>query len=303
MSIESSKLVNLGGAQVLYNDLRSRVESNASSVIDDTTSTGDTDKTWSADKLVSQFGGKLNRIDPDISSSINMGRKESTTKGANSTAIGRNVTASGDNTVAEGRETVASGANSHVEGYNSQATGNYSHAEGGDEFAGMGSVASGKSSHAEGSRTVASGDRSHAEGNGTTASGSAAHSEGNNTTASGQYSHAEGTSCTASGKYSHAEGMGTIASRDSQHVFGEYNVEDTYGLSGTRGAYVEIVGNGDNNSNRSNIRTLDWSGNQWLAGSIEPVGGIILKSSTSGSSKRFLITVNDNGVLSAEEIT
>lgn len=35
-----------------------------------------------------------------------------------------------------------------------------------------------------------------------------------------------------------------------------------------KGTYVEIVGNGTNNNNRSNARTLDWSGNESLAGSL-----------------------------------
>ena len=46
MSIEASKIVNLGDAQVLYNDLRGRIKGG----IDDTKGIGDTDFVWSADK-------------------------------------------------------------------------------------------------------------------------------------------------------------------------------------------------------------------------------------------------------------
>lgn len=38
--------------------------------------------------------------------------------------------------------------------------------------------------------------------------------------------------------------------------------------AGTRGTYVEMVGNGGNDSNRSNARVLDWQGNEKLAGSL-----------------------------------
>lgn len=136
---------------------------------------------------------------------------------------------------------------------------------------GFNSRASGEAAHAEGSNTVASGDFSHAEGDGSAASGETSHAEGCSI-ASGDYSHSEGAGDTeASGDISHAEGYGTIAQRKSQHVFGEYNIADTTGADGTvRGTYVEIVGNGTSNlnSDRSNARTLDWNGNEVLAGKL-----------------------------------
>lgn len=130
-------------------------------------------------------------------------------------------------------------------------------------------VAIGAYSHAEGVGTTASGYISHAEGSRTTASGSFSHVEGSNTTASGDTSHAEGNETVASGSYSHAEGVGTKANHKSQHVFGEYNVSDPSSANSySRGTYVEIVGNGEDDSNRSNARTLDWSGNESLQGSL-----------------------------------
>lgn len=113
------------------------------------------------------------------------------------------------------------------------------------------------------------GTKATAEGVETTASGNYSHAEGNNTTASGTVSHAEGNYTTASGVYSHVEGVGTTAQRYSQHVFGEYNILDTTGSStNVKGSYVEIVGNGTADSARSNARTLDWSGNEVLAGKL-----------------------------------
>ena len=112
----------------------------------------------------------------------------------------------------------------------------------------------GLTSFASGYNVEASKTCSHAEGYSTKASGSSAHSEGSDTTASGNYSHAEGNS--------------TIANHRSQHVFGEYNIADPSAeMAYNRGNYVEIVGNGTEDT-RSNARTLDWDGNEWLAGKL-----------------------------------
>ena len=154
----------------------------------------------------------------------------------------------------------------------------------------------GSYSFAEGRMITASGDSSHAEGQGTIASGGVSHAEGQGTIASGVYSHAEGQGTIASGGVSHAEGQGTIASSDHQHVQGVYNIEDGYGV------YIHIVGNGLNSNKRSNAHTLDWSGNAWFAGTVEGTA-VIVKSSTAGSSKKFKITVDDSGTISAAEVT
>lgn len=74
----------------------------------------------------------------------------------------------------------------------------------------------------------------------------------------------------AQGDYSMALGNGTEAFGRGQFVFGEYNDYDLTGFNGSndsRGEYVEIVGNGDGDV-YSNARTLDWNGNQVLAGKL-----------------------------------
>lgn len=181
---------------------------------------------------------------------------------------------------AEGGYTVASGVWTHTEGYGTRATSGQSHAEGQFTQAlavdahseGYSTTASGVGAHAEGGKTVASGKYAHAENYSTIASGNYSHAEGYNTNASGSLSHASGHTTTASGLLSHAEGWNTIASRESQFVFGELNIEDTEGTSDSRGKYIEIVGNGTEEENnvvtRSNARTLDWSGNETLAGKL-----------------------------------
>ena len=186
------------------------------------------------------------------------------TMGAGAVAEGNSTQARGQNSHAEGQTTLASGNCSHAEGISTTASGDYgAHAEGG------GTTASSGCAHAEGGGTIASGQNSHAEGQTTLASGNCSHAEGNGTTANGNYSHAEGISTTASGIYSHAEGSYTIANHRAQHVFGAYNIADpSTELATAKGNYIEIVGNGTGTSVRSNARTLDWSGNEVLAGKL-----------------------------------
>ena len=174
------------------------------------------------------------------------------------------------------------GSNSHTEGYSSTAS----------EFC----------AHAEGDHTVASGDCSHAEGNSTKASGNNSHAEGNSTKASGNNSHAEGDHTVASGDCSHAEGM--------------YNIDD-----GANSDKLHVVGNGKYNK-RSNAHTLDKSGNAWYSGDVY-VGSTSGTNRDAGSKKlateayvddtklviaspggkKFKITVDDTGALSATEVT
>ena len=147
---------------------------------------------------------------------INVGRKASTTVGAYSTAEGYQTTASENSSHAEGYQTTASGGTSHAEGLQAEASGESSHAEC------YRTTASGDNSHAEGQSTTASGIVSHAEGADTAASGFCSHAEGESTNANGDDSHAEGFFTEASGKYSHAEGKYTTASGESSHAEGGY---------------------------------------------------------------------------------
>lgn len=130
-------------------------------------------------------------------------------------------------------------------------------------------VASGQYAHAEGFHTKATGNFSHTEGFKTEAYNNGSHTEGSQSKALANCAHAEGLATLASGVNSHAEGKGTIANRCSLHVHGEYNAYDTGGAAASdRGTYVEIIGNGTDDNTRSNARTLDWNGNEALAGSL-----------------------------------
>lgn len=177
--------------------------------------------------------------------------------------------------------TITGGYGGHAEGYKTEV--NNGSDEGGHAEGYQTSVEGGYGAHAEGRNThVYSASGGHAEGYSTMVYGSGgdsfgAHAEGYETEVgkyeNGAYrgadaAHAEGYKTKAQGYYSHASGHGTIANSLSQFVFGEYNIEDPtiYGVV-SRGTYVEIVGNGSSIS-RSNARTLDWNGNEWLAGKL-----------------------------------
>lgn len=82
----------------------------------------------------------------------------------------------------------------------------------------------------------------------------------------GVNSSAMGDNVEAMGRSSYAEGMRTVASSDYQHVQGKYNSIDD------ENRYAHIVGNGSDETNRSNAYTLDWKGNSWYKGGVF-VGG------------------------------
>ena len=200
---------------------------------------------------------------------------------------------SGSYAIAENYSTIASGVAAHAEGQYATASGDCSHAEG------YSTRASGEYAHAEGYHTEAPGNEAHAEGYYARAQGVQSHAEGFISTASGGAAHAEGIYTAATGRASHAEGHSTDAAYRSQHVFGEFNIRDEAGTDHDfRGNYVEIVGNGyfDNGEHRSNARTLDWNGNEWLAGSLT-LGSNTLTSVNLG---RILDILDDVDSLKAQ---
>lgn len=180
---------------------------------------------------------KMNTENPTGSGSLSINRKQGSTVGENSIAIGTDCIASGASSVALGSSTTASGFGSY----------------------------------AIGSGTVASGDISHASGQDSKATGFAAYATGSGE-ANGDYAFASGYSI-ADGNYSYAAGNGTWAVGRSQTVIGEANLEDSATDAATRGTYAFIIGNGDMDAGEySNAATVDWSGNAWVAGNVY-VGG------------------------------
>jgi len=224
-----------------------------------------TDVQGALDEIVASGGSDPNKMDkanPTGTGTFTMNtRVTSQGTGNYSFVAGDSNEASGDYSVAMGLHCAAFQDWANAGGYRCIASNYASHAEGSE------TIASGSHSHAEGSETTASGSHSHAEGSETTASGNHSHAEGSETTASEEDSHAEGHRTTASARHSHAEGYYTKASSYYQHVSGKYNVEDD------QDTYAEIIGNGTADNARSNARTLDWSGNETLAGDLYFNGG------------------------------
>lgn len=132
-----------------------------------------------------------------------------------------------------------------------------------------------------------------AVGNRNEASGAAASAFGYRTAASGQYAESHGAITEASGMISTTHGYHTVANHKSQFVFGEYNAADESSENAnSRGNYVEIVGNGAKNS-PSNARTLDWQGNESLAGGITLGKGTADEVTLSAAQlKQLLATLN-----------
>lgn len=85
-----------------------------------------------------------------------------------------------------------------------------------------------------------------------------------NRPAIGHFSFSSGYATSAQGHYSATFGLGTVANGGSQTVIGSYNAIDVKQLF--------IIGNGQQESDRSNAFTVDWDGNVKAAGSITASG-------------------------------
>jgi hypothetical protein len=222
-----------------------------------------------ADTLTLNAGGLVNLTGDATNDSVTISVDPNHTHDASDIVSGilpaeRGGTQNGNGYIQMGQKSGTTvGFCSTAEGLQTQSLGLYCHAEGYATTAGT---------------TASNSAYAHSEGQNTTASGNASHSEGSYTTSSGGSSHAEGSNTVASGRYSHSEGWYTTANHRSQHVFGEYNTADNSSAEGFgRGNYVEIVGNGASESARSNARTLDWSGNEWIAGTLTQASDARLK--------------------------
>ena len=96
---------------------------------------------------------------------------------------------------------------------------------------------------------------------------------------------ASGDNSIASGQYSHAQNIGTIAASRAQTALGRFNIGDT------NGTYALMVGNGTDDSNRSNALTVDWDGKVKM--------GQILTIHSLPSSSAQIDTSTNNGAASS----
>ena len=192
--------------------------------------------------------------------------------------------------------------------------GNYSVAEG------LGSLATGYCSHAEGGSNTYVGDKmievpcavgifSHAEGKGTRAVGNSAHAEGNQNSAIGRFSHAEGSICRARGETSHAEGYGTTASGSYTHAQNErttagYQSQTAIGkYNDNQSNNAFEIGNGTLSA-RSNAFTVDWNGNVDASGDVTDGSGNVLSSKADTSSVPTATSdlTNDSGFITLSDL-
>ncbi len=127
--------------------------------------------------------------------------------------------------------------------------------------AGFGTKAKGDYSFAMGEEAEALGLRTISLGNKTRATGSTSIALGAETVSMGQSSFATGSRSKAVGNYSTAMGRETIAQGRASTVIGQYNLPlDDSDLSADT-ARLFIIGNGTNNSSRSNALVVQKSGN------------------------------------------
>lgn len=200
--------------------------------------------------------------------------------GQASTALGNGAMAIGDYATAMGSFTTAGGIASTAMGEETMALGDWSTAmgyytEAGTEVAGkystaMGyrTIAGGQASTAMGWSTEAAGDYATAMGQNTLASSFGSTVMGFNTQAYGLQATAMGAGTQANGSYSTVMGFSTTAQAYISVVLGRHNIIAGNPTSWDQDDPILVVGNGSDNSNRSNAFTLLKDGSLTIAGGL-----------------------------------
>ena len=150
--------------------------------------------------------------------------------------------------------------------------------------------------------STASGDYAAAMGNGTTATGNNSTSMGDNTTASGSASTSMGWWSTASGSASTAMGRFTRASDYASLVIGYYN---SSGSSVTNSATsfntantAFVIGNGTDDSNRSDAFKVMFNGDTYVSGSLF-LGGTEITASVAELNLLDGVSTIGDGILAS----
>ena len=119
----------------------------------------------------------------------------------------------------------------------------------------------------------------------------------------GDYSQAFGELSEANGDDSYVSGFWLLSVYKGEHVFGKYNDYSHGNVNKTNaqqyGPYVEIVGNGTgaNPEYRSNARTLDWNGNEKLAGSLTLGMGTVDAATITPAQLKALLNLIGGGAI------
>ncbi len=188
----------------------------------------------------------------------------------NNGSSGYNAVSVGENIMKNTRSTFAIGTENEIASQLGVAIGQLNVISGDvGKALGRSNIVSGIAAIAIGEANKASGSYSVAIGRQNTTSEYCAIAIGYYNTASAEHAFSSGIGSVASGGASTAIGCFVIANHLGQIALGMYNEADPSTASvAQRGNYVEIVGNGTGENARSNARTLDWNGNEALAGSI-----------------------------------
>ena len=245
---------------------------------------------WTETTVEQIIDDKADKTDTVLETTLSRGRKASTAKGYRSLAFGNDVTASGNDSQAVGNETIASGYAAFAEGNATEAIGQASHVEGSNN------IASGLTAHAEGIFSVASGSYSHAENARNKSGGDGSHTEGFSNITNATASHVEGMNheVDASQKGVHVGGVNATVPTTTGKTIVFHAIDPATGQRDQSktstfvlGQFAELIGNGNSESDRSNARTLDWDGNEYLAGNVyvncnaDSTGGTMLQSGMS----------------------
>ena len=160
-------------------------------------------------------------------------------------------------------------------------------------------TASGSVSTAMGYITTASGTLSTASGDYSTASGYASTAMGYGTIASGTISTAMGQNTTASGTNSTAMGMYTTASDYASTAIGHYNSSGSTATSAdsfSTSAPAFVVGNGTDDSNRSDAFKVMFNGDAYVSNSLY-LGGTQITSTAAELNLLSGVTALGTGIL------
>lgn len=161
--------------------------------------------------------------------------------------------------------------NSQISGYNNDVSPLSGTGADYNDVSGANNVVKGDYCRVSGGNNNVQAVNASVDGTGHVVAGNNSATEGSSNTvgANAANAHAEGTGNTASGAISHVQGEGNTA-KYAQDVKGRFAVVDVVAndTTPTVGQMVEIIGWGTTNAARKNIRTLDDSGNEVLAGSL-----------------------------------
>ena len=79
--------------------------------------------------------------------------------------------------------------------------------------------------------------------------------------------------------------------------------DDLYYWNNDLDKYAEIVGNGTYNGNRSNARTLDWNGNEWLAGGLTINGSLCICDSYESTASGLYSIARGYGCIASGDLS